>query len=67
MRTSIRIDDEIVKEAMALTKAPNRNRAIVIAVQSFVATQGTEGLLSLFGKVKIENCWEELRDAELTG
>ncbi|MDO9464558.1 MAG: type II toxin-antitoxin system VapB family antitoxin [bacterium] len=65
MRTTIRIDDEIVKETMILTKAKNTNRAIVIAVESFVRDRGTKGLLDLFGKVKIEDNWKELRNAEL--
>ena len=65
MRTTIRMDDEIVAEAMALTNAKNKNQAIAIAVEGFVRDRGTNGLLDLFGKVKVVDNWKELRDAEL--
>ncbi len=65
MRTTINIDDQLIKEAEAIYKAESRSKAIEYAVRDAIQIKKMEQLRSLIGKVEFdEEAMRQLRDSE---
>lgn len=64
MRTTLNIDDAIFSELMRLTDARTKTEAVRIALEEFVRLKMKEELLSLKGKVEIEDVREEIHAAD---
>jgi Arc/MetJ family transcription regulator len=65
MRTTINIDDQLIKEAEAIYKAESRSKAIEYAVRDAIQIKKMEQLRSLIGKVEFdEEAMGQLRDSE---
>ncbi len=65
MRTTINIDDQLIKEAEAIYKAESRSKAIEYAVRDAIQIKKMEQLRSLIGKVEFdEEAMGQLRDNE---
>jgi Arc/MetJ family transcription regulator len=65
MRTTINIDDQLIKEAEAIYKAESRSKAIEYAVRDAIQIKKMEQLRSLIGKVQFdEEAMGQLRDSE---
>ena len=65
MRMTIRIEDEIMKELLTLTKRKKKTEAITFAIADFLKRRGKEKLLDLKGKMRLHSNWRKLRHAEL--
>jgi len=65
MRITIRIEDEIMKELLALAKTKKKTEAIIFAINDFLKRKSKENLLKLKGKMSLRSNWKGLRRAEL--
>ena len=61
MRTTINIDDEVLKFVMKETGATTRTAAVRQALDDFVRRKKIEKLIALKGKVKFDVDWKTLR------
>ena len=64
MRTTLSLDDVLIKELMEVTKA--KTEAIHLAISEFVRRKKLEGLKALSGKIHLDLDWRELEERELT-
>ena len=65
MRTTLSLDDGLIKELMETTKAKTKTKAIHLAISEFLRRKKIEGLLSLEGKIHVELDWRQLEEEEL--
>ena len=65
MRTTMRLDDGLIKELMKVTGARTKTEAIHLAIAEFIRRKKLEELKALSGKVRIANHWQELEELEL--
>ncbi len=65
MRTTMRLDDRLIKELMDVTGAKTKTEAIHLAISEFIRRKKIEGLLALEGKVHLDVDWRELEELEL--
>ncbi len=65
MRTTLNINDNIIKMVLELTGAKNRSQAVNKVLEAYVQQKQIEKLLKLKGKLHLENNWKELREMEL--
>lgn len=61
MRTTLNIDDNIMKKVMSYTGQKNRSEAVRRALSSFINEQKKKQILELRGQVDIEDDWRKLR------
>lgn len=65
MRTTINIDDQLIKEAEAIYKAESRSKTIEFALRDAIRIKKMENLKALIGKVEFdEEAMRLLRDSE---
>jgi Arc/MetJ family transcription regulator len=65
MRTTLDIPEGLLRDAQRLLKSRTKSAAVTEALRSAVRRKQLEYLLSLQGKVAIEDVTEELERAEL--
>ena len=65
MRTTLSLDDGLVKELMAVTRAKTKIEAIHLAISECVRRKKLEGLKALSGKIHLHLDWREMENAEL--
>jgi len=61
MRTTINVDDNIMKVVMQETKAATKTEAVRRALEDFVRRRNAEAIIALKGKVKFNVDWKTLR------
>jgi Arc/MetJ family transcription regulator len=64
MRTTITVDDDLLRELLALTETDNRTAAINAAIEGHVRRLKLEGLRALAGQVDIASN-EEIESIDL--
>jgi len=65
MRTTLEIDEKLLKEVVALTKDKNQGRAVSKALKEFIRQKRLEELLALRGKLRLDlDDWYEFRHME---
>jgi len=65
MRTTLDIDDHLLREVTDLSRQKTRSSAVEAALREYVRLRRKEQLLGMSGRVGIEENWRELREAEL--
>ena len=65
MRTTLSLDDNLIKELMEVTKAKTKTEAIHLAISEFLRRNKIEGLLALEGKIQFDLDWREMEELEL--
>jgi len=65
MRTTLSLDDGLIKELMDVTGARTKTEAIHLAISEFIRKKKIEGLLALEGKIHLSLDWRELEELEL--
>ena len=65
MRTTLNLDDALLKELMSVTKAKTKVKAIHLAISEFLRSKKLEELLSLEGKIHLDLDWQQLEEEEL--
>jgi Arc/MetJ family transcription regulator len=61
MRTTINVDDDLMKVVMQETKAATKTEAVRRALEDFVRRRNAEAIIALKGKVKFDVDWKTLR------
>ena len=61
MRTTLNIDDEVMKFVMEETKASTKTEAVRKALDDYVRRRKIERLIALKGKVRFDVDWKTLR------
>ncbi len=65
MRTTLDIDAELIEEAVRLSGRRTKAAAVEAALREYVRLRRKEILLELPGRVRLEEDWRALREAEL--
>lgn len=65
MRTTLDIDAELMDEAVRLSGERTKAAAVEAALREYVRLRRKELLLGLRGRLRLEEDWRELREAEL--
>lgn len=65
MRTTLDIDAALIEEAVRLSGKRTKAAAVEAALEEYVRLRRKELLLELPGRVRLEENWWELREAEL--
>ena len=65
MRTTLNLDDALIKELMATTKAKTKTDAINQALADFVRRRKLQRLKALSGKIHFDLGWQEMEAQEL--
>lgn len=65
MRATLNIPDDLMTEVQKLSGEKSKTKSIVIAMEEFVREKKIKKLLSLRGKIKIEDVTKELDELEL--
>lgn len=65
MRTTMRLNGELLEELMAITGARTKTEAIHLAIREFVRRRKLEGLKALSGKIRLADNWQDLEEIEL--
>ena len=65
MRTTLDIDAQLMDDAIRLSGERTKAAAVEAALREYVRLRRKEMLLELPGKVRLEENWEQLREAEL--
>jgi len=65
MRTTLDIPEELMNELLETLKLKKKAEAVKIALEDFVRRKRIEELISLSGKIKIEDRTKELEESEI--
>jgi Arc/MetJ family transcription regulator len=65
MRTTLDIDDKLLQEVSLLSQQKTSSSAVEAALREYVRLRRKEQLLGMSGRVRIEENWQDLREAEL--
>lgn len=65
MKTTITIETSLLDDLLSYTQAKTNKEAIFQAIQEYIRYKQREELLSLRGKLEIEDNWQILRNLEL--
>ena len=65
MRTTMSLDERLLKELMEVTGAKSRTEAIHTAISELIRRKKLEELKALSGKIRIADNWQELEELEL--
>lgn len=65
VRTTLDIDAELIEEAVRLSGRRTKAAAVEAALREYVRLRRKEMLLGLSGRVRLEEDWRRLREAEL--
>ena len=65
MRTTMILDEGLLKELMAVTGAKTRTEAIHLAISEFIRRRKRDGLKDLSGKIRLAENWQDLEEVEL--
>ena len=65
MRATLNISDDLLAEVQKITGEKSKTKAITIAMKEFVRQKKIKELISLRGKIQIEDVTEELENLEI--
>ena len=65
MRATLNIPDELLSQVQKVTGEKSKTKAIIVAMQEFIRQKKIRELISLRGKIRIEDVTEELENLEL--
>jgi hypothetical protein len=65
MRTTLNIKDDVINKIIELTGAKNRSRAVNEVLELYIKDKRLNNLLSLKGKLHLDENLHELREMEL--
>ena len=65
MRTTLNLDDELVRELMKATRARTKTDAIHQAISDMIRRKKLDKLKALSGKIRINLDWQKQEDVEI--
>jgi len=66
MRATLNIPDDLLAEVQKVSGEKSKTKAITIAMQEYIRQKKIKELISLRGKIQIEDVTEELERLEIT-
>lgn len=64
MRTTLKIDDLLMKKLLEITQEKSKTRAITTAIKDYIKKKQIKEILSYQGKLDIENNWQQIEKEE---
>jgi Arc/MetJ family transcription regulator len=61
MKTTLDIPDELIKEAMALSKSRTKKEAVVTGLRELIRQRKIANVISASGKLAFSDTWEKAR------
>jgi len=61
MKTTLDIPDELIKEAMALSKSRTKKEAVVTGLRELIRQRKIARVISAAGKLEFSDTWEKAR------
>lgn len=65
MRATLNIPDDLLEEVQKISGEKSKTKAITIAMQEFIRQKKIKELISLAGKIEIEDVTEPLENLEI--
>lgn len=65
MRATLKFSDDLIKDLVKETGAKNKTQAITLAIEDYLKKRRLEKLLSLQGKLDVEDNWKEMEVYEM--
>lgn len=65
MRTTINIDDNLFRDLMSATQSKSKTEAVKTAIIEYLRLKRKERVLSMRGKLDIDDGWKDLRQQEI--
>ena len=65
MRTTLNLKEDLISQAVQLTGAKNKSRAVNEIIEAYVREKQMQKLLNLRGKLSLDDNWKKLREMEL--
>lgn len=65
MRTTLLLDERLVKELMTVTGAKTKTEAIHLAISELIRARKREGLKALSGRITLAENWQDLEATEV--
>ena len=64
MRTTLNIDELLMKKLLEITQEKSKTRAITTAIKDYIKKKQIKKILSYQGRLDIENNWQQLEKEE---
>ncbi|MEK6775479.1 MAG: type II toxin-antitoxin system VapB family antitoxin [bacterium] len=61
MKTTLDIPNDLIREAMKLSKSNTKRQAVIMALQEFIRRKTIEEAIAMQGKLEFMADWEKLR------
>ena len=61
MKTTLDIPDELLKEAMALSRSKTKKEAVVTGLRELIRQKKIANIISSAGKLEFSDTWEKAR------
>ncbi|ODS33249.1 MAG: transcription regulator of the Arc/MetJ class [Candidatus Scalindua rubra] len=65
MRTTLDIDDFLVKKLLEVTHEKSKTKAITIAIKDYIKKKRIKKIISYQGKLDMENNWQQQEKEEI--
>jgi len=65
MRTTLNIDDLLIKKLLETTHEKSKTKAITIAIKDYLKKKHIKKILSYQGTLDIKNNWQQLEKEEI--
>lgn len=65
MRTTLDIDDFLVKKLLEVTREKSKTKAITIAIEDYIKKKRIKKIISYQGKLDMENNWQQQEKEEI--
>jgi hypothetical protein len=65
VRTTLNIPDQLMNDLIRETGTTSRTKAVIMAIEQFLRERRLKKLLSLEGRLDLENNWRQMESLEL--
>ncbi len=65
MRTTLNLDDDVMRDLLRATHAETKTQAVTEAVKDYVRRKQLDALKALRGKLHLTHAWRRLEQAEI--
>lgn len=65
MRTTLELDERLIKELVKVTGAKTKKEAVSRAIEEYLRRRNVEKIIAMQGKLEFDMTWEEMEEIEL--
>ncbi len=65
MRTTLNIDEEVIKQILQITGIKNKSKAVNKILERYVREEKRKKILKMKGKLNLDDNWKQIREMEL--